>query len=384
MRIWIIATMLVVLAAGCHQREQAQLVAAPLPAASHEWVRLTPEPIEIDGRLVTASCSDFPGTDPAFSFWARGGSTDALVIYFDGGGACWDNLTCSVPVRAGQSEGEGFYKAELLAEDDPTRLDGMFDLANTRNPVRDWSFVFVPYCTGDVHTGANTAQYSDADTGQQFSIQHRGADNFALILAWMRANFAAPQQILVAGSSAGAYGASTHYAEIREAFPQSRAMMLGDSGQGVATAHFIARRNQNWRYALPKAVFGDDASRIEDDDIVTILAAHYPNDRFAQYTTAQDLTQAGFYALMGASNACRAWTQKMTSDLRQREQAPNFRAYLAAGQSHTILRSPLFYTQSTGGAPFVDWFNAMLNGGDGAWSNRVCENCANVTRRCPF
>lgn len=383
MRIWVLAA-LTLLMAACNRPAEAQLVAAPLPTASHMWMQFTPQPIEIDGRTVDASCADFPETDSNFAFWARRGAADSLVIYFDGGGACWDDVTCSVPVRPGETEGDGFYKAELLPEDDPSKLGGMFNLTDERNPVRDWSFVFVPYCTGDVHTGANTARYTDPDTGEHFSIQHRGAENFALILAWMRANFANPQQILVTGASAGAYGAAVHYAEIRDAFPQSRIAMLGDSGQGVATADFIAQRNANWRYTLPKDVFGDDATRVADDDLVTILAAHYPNDRFAQYTTAQDLTQSGFYALMGAPNACRAWTQKMTSDLRQREQAPNFRAYLAAGQSHTILRSQSFYTQHSGGESFVDWFSALLNADDANWTNQVCDNCTNVQRRCPF
>src|SRR5690606_13478090 len=122
-----------------------------------------------------------------------------------------------------RGEGDGFYKAELMPDDDPRRMAGIFDLANSRNPVRDWSFVFVPYCTGDVHSGANTATYTDPDSGEAFTIEHRGADNFRVVLEWIRQNFAAPEQILVTGSSAGAYGAATHYGRIREVFPGGRA-----------------------------------------------------------------------------------------------------------------------------------------------------------------
>jgi hypothetical protein len=158
--------------------------------------------------------------------------------------------------------------------------------------------------------------------------------------------------------------------------------MLGDAGQGVTTVDFLERRNGNWRYQLPESVFGANAQLTSDDDIVGTLAAHYPNDRFAQYTTAQDITQSAFYALMGASNACSAWTQKMERDLTRRQNATNFRSYLAAGNSHTILRSPLFYTEESGGAPFAEWFAALLNGGAG--ENRACQNCLVVTRRCQF
>lgn len=358
-------------------------VAEPLPPAPGGWVELSPQPVEIDGRLITPTCSNAPGADPAFRFWARRGASDNLVVFFDGGGACWDDVTCAIPRLAIHgSDSDGLYKAELLASDNPNALNGIFDLNNARNPLRDWSFVFVPYCTGDVHSGSNTAQYSDPDDGAAYPIEHRGADNFAVILHWMRANFAAPDTLLVTGSSAGAYGAATHYAAIRDAFPSGRALMLGDAGQGVTPPDFLARRNSNWNFHLPDNVFGADGAVTSDEDVVSILAAHYPHDRFAQYTTAHDITQSSFYALMGVNNACRAWTQRMARDLSQRQRADNFRAYLADGQSHTILRSRLFYTERSGGAPFAQWFAALLS--EEAPANEHCARCLSERVRCPF
>ena len=157
--------------------------------------------------------------------------------------------------------------------------------------------------------------------------------------------------------------------------------MLGDAGQGVTTQDFLERRNGNWRYQLPESVFGANAQLTSDDDIVATLTAHYPGDRFAQYTTAHDRTQAGFYALMGAHNACAAWTEKMERDLTRRQDAANFRSYLAAGASHTILRDQLFYSEQSGGAPFAEWTAALLNGGT---VNRACRNCAASVGRCQF
>ncbi len=337
--------------------ETATPVAAPLQSAPSGWLQLTPQAVELEGRLITPTCSRAPGADPAFRFWVRRGTVESVVVFFDGGGACWDNVTCSLPrLRADARDDNGFYKGELLASDDPNNLGGIFDLDDPRNPVRDWSFVFVPYCTGDVHSGANTAHYINPDTGEPYTIEHRGADNFRVILEWMRQNFDAPEEILVTGSSAGAYGAATHYGRIRDAFPSGRAIMFGDAGQGVTTQDFLELRNGNWKYDLPPAVFGANAQLNADDDIVALLAAHYPQDRFGQYTTAHDITQSGFYALMGAANACRAWTSKMTRDLEERQHASNFRSYLANGQSHTILRTPLFYTERSGGALFAEWF----------------------------
>lgn len=358
-------------------------VAEPLAPAPGGWVELTPQPVEVDGRLVTPVCSSAPGADPAFRFWARRGASNRVMVFFDGGGACWDDVTCAIPrLAAHGSDSDGLYKAELIPADNPNAMNGVFALNNPRNPLRDWSFVFVPYCTGDVHSGSNTAHYRDPDDGSEYAIEHRGADNFAVILQWMRQNFDAPDALVVAGSSAGAYGAATHYAAIREAFPSGRALMLGDAGQGVTPPDFVERRNSNWNYHLPENVFGADGALASDEDVVAMLAAHYPNDRFAQYTTAHDITQSSFYALMGVNNACRAWTQKMSRDLRTRQRTDNFRSYLADGQTHTIMRSSLFYSERSGGEPFAQWFAALL--GDAPPENVGCERCVNQRVSCPF
>jgi hypothetical protein len=39
-------------------------------------------------------CAACPPYDPNFSFFARGGTSNNLVIYFQGGGACWDSMNC--------------------------------------------------------------------------------------------------------------------------------------------------------------------------------------------------------------------------------------------------------------------------------------------------
>lgn len=351
-----------------------------LPAG--EWIRITPEPITFGGRTITPTCSEAPGADPAYSFWVRRGASDRLVIFFDGGGACWDDLTCSVPWLATGRSDDGFYKAEILPNDNPNRFGGLFALNNPRNPVRDWSFVYVPYCTGDVHLGSNTARYRDVDTGDEFSIQHRGGDNFRVILNWVRRHMEAPQQLLVAGSSAGAYGAVGHYIRIRTAFPQARAMLFGDAGQGVTTPEFYDLRNARWGYAPPRALRMGITP--QETDSVARLAALYPEDRFAQFTTANDRTQSAFYALMGVANACEAWSEKMSRDLTVRQQAQNFRSYVAAGDAHTILRAPGFYAETSGGEVFVDWFAALLNLASDSAPNRSCIDCRPPPERCGF
>jgi len=376
-------------------------VAEALPAGAGGWTKLIPRPTEIDGQLVTASCSRAPGSNAAFHFWAKRGSVNKLVVFFEGGGACWDSATCSLPITANSQPGApGLYKAEILASDDPTRLSGIFDLTDARNPVKDWSMVYVPYCTGDIHSGSKSTGYTSILNGQPFTIEHRGADNFRLILRWMRDNFdTATDQVLVAGSSAGGYGAVTHFPAVRDAWPGARAAMLDDAGQGVAPDSFQAPRNNNWNFQLSAAVYGANPQSTPIGETVKRLADKYPNDRFAQYTTATDLVQMQFYdiqinGLTGTQGtACTGWINGMLAGLQINQQASNFRSYVAAGTTHTLLRGtspdaagvPLFFREaSAAGVLFTDWLAALLSPTGSGWVNRTCTNCTTLPVACPF
>ncbi|MEY4354094.1 MAG: hypothetical protein RLZZ609_2335 [Cyanobacteriota bacterium] len=356
------------------------------PAAETDgWVRIVPKPVTINGRQYRPTCSGAPGTSTStYSYYFRKGTADGLVVFFNGGGACWNSATCSKPRLAGDKaffSGKddqtmvGVYKAELLPGDGPARMGGLLDRTNPQNPVRDWSMLFVPYCTGDVHSGSATATYTFPDTGKPFTIEHRGWDNMQVILPWLRANAPKPSRLLVSGSSAGAYGAATHFTALRTLYPNARAVYLGDSGQGVTTPDFERVRNKNWNYSLPSSVFGPRAQDTPDTEVVAKLAAHFPQDRFAQFTTIHDATQTAFYAQMGAAGQiCNAWTNKMLSELDSRQAAPNFRSYVAQGDTHTILRAPLFYSEQSGGQPFTAWLRALLEDSQ-LPGNGSCPTC---------
>ena len=359
-------------------------LATPLPVG--EWVQITPKPTRVDGHLYKPTCSAAPGTDPTYSFWFQQGSGDGLMVFFNGGGACWSDGTCDKPRLAGSQamfagdQAASVYKSELLPGDGPTKMGGLFDRSNPSNPVRDWSVLFVSYCSGDVHSGSNTAHYRNPSTGQPFTIEHRGWDNMQVILQWLRAHGKPPARLLVIGSSAGSYGAATHYASLRDLYPKARSVFLGDSGMGVSTPSFEDARNRNWNYQLPASVFGPKAQLTPDALVVARLAAHFPSDRFGQYSRTYDHIQRSFYAEMGGPDRCDAWTTKMSQELASRQQAPNFRSYLAAGVDHTILRSPQVYSERSGGMPFVDWLTALLNGPLPA--NQTCTNCLTPPQSC--
>ena len=68
-----------------------------------------------------------------------------LLIYLRPGGACFNAPSCALAAYK--------YDDTDFQEDITVNLQGIFDETNTDNPFADWHKVFVPYCTGDVHTG---------------------------------------------------------------------------------------------------------------------------------------------------------------------------------------------------------------------------------------
>src|SRR5215218_7976568 len=80
-----------------------------------------------------------------YAFWLRRGDPKRLVVFFQGGGGCFDVRSCA--------PGSTWFDDRVDELDDPDHDDGILQLDDSRNPFRDWSFVYVPSCTGDVHLG---------------------------------------------------------------------------------------------------------------------------------------------------------------------------------------------------------------------------------------
>jgi Pectinacetylesterase len=351
-----------------------------------------------DGNPHSATCSGFPvpGQDPSFSFWAKRGTSKNLVVYFDGGGACFDDLTCTFPVAAGlPPEVPQFFVPAIAPTTDPANYDGIFK-ADDANPVKDWSFVYIPYCTGDLHIGSATKQYLNAGNPvlpPTFTIEHRGFDNFMVVLDWIKKNVDAPKSILVAGSSAGGYGASANFPWIQETYPDAHMYVIADASQGVTTDAFdkgTPGRN-SWNPKLAPWVFGNNPSLLVGADLLRTAAEAYPNAKVSQFTTNFDSVQIPFYGIMkqyygpggSCSNLAVDWNQQMLGTLNDyATEVDNFRFYLAGGTYHTIMSSPNFYTESSPGITYGRWVDAMLQNrggtggsGGGDWQDAACETC---------
>lgn len=341
---------------------------------------------------LTPKCSGFPGDNDDFYFFARRGTINNIVVYFQGGGACWDSMNCLYYPT---------YSTKIIEnEADLKDAGGIFDTDNTLNPFKDWSFVYIPYCTGDIHWGANDQTYKDyldlIPGVDSWTIQHRGFVNFQVVLKWIKDNFRRPNKIFVTGSSAGGYGAILGFPYIKEAFPLSRVYVLGDAANGVVGGTFQADSIYNWNIQLPQWIFEEGyTEELTIADVYTKIAARYPLSKLAQYTTAWDWNQTFFYNVMLNINDPDSWAknwplvwcewhdQMLEYTHETAAEAPNYRYYIGKGTDHTILMSDKFYsTEALKGITFVEWVRAMVTnpfgmfGGplEGKWKNLECAD----------
>src|SRR5439155_1585781 len=199
------ARLLDALPAGCYPGFEAALadaaeaiidqIAVRLQTAPHvpsTWAMYSPpSDVEYNGQTLHPICAR--GTPS--SFWARRGTVNKLVVYYQGGGACFSNLSCAPAVHA--------FKDSAGPGDDPTQYtEGIANVTNPDNPFRDWNAVFVSYCTGDIHWGDATVTY-EAPDAPPVTINHRGAENARVVEKWAREHFVNPEEVFVTGSSGG-------------------------------------------------------------------------------------------------------------------------------------------------------------------------------------
>ena len=370
---------------------------------------------------LTPSCSACPPTvdpdtgattsyNPDYAFFVKRGDATKVLVFFMGGGACWDITNCVYSHTYSEDLFESIMLLGIVSSGiaKSQGIGGFLDVSNPDNPFKDWTIVYVPYCTGDLNAGQEDHTYTDTyntvDPLSPVTIRHRGAVNTSLVLEWMKANItpgSSVTQLFVTGLSAGSYASFLAFPSIREAFPDGTACYLGDAGVGYAgvdddghTFPWIARNR--WNVQLSSGIFGttDISTFDEYKDVVYAGVNHYlgagTGERFAQYTTKYDKTQTWFYNIQvedhidypnywGSESGAnpdlpvyKAWSDGMIDGIDI--SLSNYRYYIAAGLDHTIIFSNKTYTEASGGTSFIDWVSSLIDDASMP-ASQACSSC---------
>jgi hypothetical protein len=303
--------------------------------------------VEPGGRT---TCSD----GSPYRFFARPSASDKLVIYFNGGGACWSGETCDPEAKRDYT----IYVATVGSKFNQPGYGGIFDQTRDDNPLRDWSMVVATYCTGDVHVGARRLSYKVGD--RRFQIEHKGAVNAKAVLDWTFRNFRKPKNVLVTGSSAGGIGAAFFAGTVARNYRGARVSVLSD-GAGAYRTPAVVTLLRDWgaRQTAP-AWMRKDRATLNIEAFFKANARAFPRVRQVQYNNALDWEQAAFLQMLGGGPDVETGIRLNLEDLRAA--APAFRSYTAAGKMHTVLGKPEFYTLETADVPLRTWVADFVEG----------------------
>jgi hypothetical protein len=286
---------------------------APLPDMGDS---VTPAPPDgwswynIDGAI----CRDGSAT----GFYLHRGTADKLVIYLEGGGACSNSNFCSFNPNSvnqvlagdgqtvlGSAAGAGAGRQQPGAYTDYNHMGppkGLFDFSNAANPFKDWSEIYIPYCTGDVFFGTNKdAMVPGSTTPQQFV----GYLNMQKFIGRIVPTFKDKvSKVVLTGASAGGFGAALNFSMVQDAFGSVRVYPISDSGPPFDDKYMPVCMQKRWRdaWGLDKALPPDckECQQADGGGLVHLadfLLKKHPNGTVAIISSMQDEVIRLFYSV---------------------------------------------------------------------------------------
>ncbi|MBK6533784.1 MAG: hypothetical protein IPF99_30625 [Deltaproteobacteria bacterium] len=267
--------------------------------------------------------------------------SDGLVIFFMGGGGCYNAETCESVFH-----GTGFRASDLRIESTLFSVSGPISRSDARNAFRTWNHAYIGYCTGDAHTGDNPAGVVLGGERRVF-VGHR---NVQLALRRLVATYPNVRRVLVTGVSAGGFGAAFNYDLIAQAFgPSVDVALLDDSGPPLNDDVLAPCLQRTWRtlWNLDATLPPDCTEcRAQADGggigrFADFLARKYPTRRFGLITSTGDNALRYFFAFghgVDCSQRGKITPEELRASLlatRQRLVGSGFRSYLLDSTTHT-------------------------------------------------
>jgi hypothetical protein len=310
----------------------------PLPTEDRVWTYT-----EVDGAVC--------GNGDPVGVATNRGSSSRLVVYLEGGGACWNGFTCSNGFAVFVDTG----LPQSVVRQISSLAIGIFDRGAPANPFAADSFAYVPYCTGDVHSGSRP----DAPWG----VQHVGSDNLAVMLPRILAAWPSVDEVVLAGTSAGGYGVIYNAERLRAALaPSTSLSLLVDSaiplppfpGGEVYAAEQVAA----WE---PTLCDGCNTVEAMFDHVVRAL----PGSRIGLIQSNADPTLRQFYSPSGQQLPVATWKAAVDAFVAARDTLENVRFFTTGEERHVYVYDRDLDATVVDGVTLGAWMQGVV--GDGAF-----------------
>ena len=313
--------------------------------AAGGWKRIVP-----DGDCQCADGSEF-------AFFERAADPTKVVLFLEGGGACWDAEMCAFTGNGGSD----FYYWNVPNNEDPASEGGIFDRANPDNPFADYTFIYVSYCTGDVHLGDVTREYSP-----ELTVEHNGFVNSSAALTYLVENYADAAEVVVVGESAGSVAAPVYGGLVADLLPDAKVTVLADSSGAYPDdpklnievlgqwGTFETMPDWDVNEGLTARDWGVPRFWVQ-------AGLHDPEIAMARFDYAYDEVQTFFMDLAGED------TSDLATSIDANEAAIESagvvqHSYTAPGDDHGVVGDDAFYSLEVNGVALVDWVRALIAG----------------------
>ncbi|RLN44982.1 hypothetical protein BBJ29_009859 [Phytophthora kernoviae] len=233
-----------------------------------------------------------------------------LMLYFQGGGACIDDLTCAFGLQC-------MY--ETFSPNARPLSTGILNRSNDENLFNDYNIVHLPYCTGDLHVGSSAKEIDDSPLyalldmpecmGHNMTLHQVGYNNSKAVLDWAFENYPSPGEIVISGSSAGALGAQALSALVADTWQVEdnsiRYSVLADSYVGVLPSDYSAGKLISYYgtcdldlKASSKIMDACEDNKLSVAEMISYMIEDVPATQWMFLNSKHDQTQRFFYALV--------------------------------------------------------------------------------------
>lgn len=269
----------------------------------------------------------------------RKGKENKVVVYFFGGG---------VSITPETSEGgTKFFATTMLAQDFVAQ--GGIGSSADDNPFKDWSFIVIPYATGDFHAG--TGIYEGEKT-----VYHTGYNNYSAFVEQIKPYVGEPDTLLVTGFSAGGFATSLLADDVIDRFPSAgnvtvcvdSSLLLYDGWHETAVDLWKSPSEISDRLTTNNIVLDSLTALYEKrgDSVKILFSCSYRDDTLMQYQS---------YIDTGRMDKTRELGDNFQQDLKEmvtalQENIPNVGIYIWSyredadthNTQHTIISSNVF------------------------------------------
>lgn len=336
---------------GCHQcRNWTPHNGAPLDIVRDGTWQWFP----IEGSF----CRD--GTQAGFSVSAIDGAKDTMV-FFQGGGACFEKLNCDQnPSTIGPA---GEFPGEV----------GIFNRAQETNPFRDWNLVYLPYCSGDVFAGSTTNVVIEGVPGVQ---QFVGDTNMRLFLDRLVPTFPDTERLALTGISAGGMAALANTQRLSRAWGNAEVTLIDDGGPPLSQTYLPACLQSWWAevWALDRSVLADCGSGCTSSEdflmpVTEELVRSEPSRVLGFFSFKEDYVVRLLYSF--GTNNCfplpvpfikgQDFAQGLDELRATFSDAPRVGTYFAPGDAHTCIHTDCLYSMEVDGVALTTWIDDLIH-----------------------